>query len=337
MGSGLSISIRYVDRILDAAAKAGLDPAALSAEAALRPVGGDSDARVSADSYLRLWGLVMQGVSDPAFPLRVAETTGIETYDLFGFVCMTGRDLRDAFSRAGRYVGIYTDLVRWELHLEGGIAAMRLVPAQEGQPEGRFAAECTLAEMMLATRRYFGIALEPLEVHFRWRTPRVVSHLEQFYNAPLKFEMPYTALVFEERYLGLPLVKSDSAMSLFFSRHAEELLKQVPQSIGTSGQVRTLIAQSFGGKPATLESVASTLMVSSRTLRRRLEEEGQTFQKLLQETRCALAKQHLREERLSIGEIAFVLGFSDVSTFHRSFRRWTGQTPAAFRREARGR
>jgi AraC-like DNA-binding protein len=85
------------------------------------------------------------------------------------------------------------------------------------------------------------------------------------------------------------------------------------------------------GSLPSIDAVAAGLAMSPRTLQRRLAASGTSYQRLVTEVREELARNHLRDSRLSIGEIAFVLGFSDVSAFHRAFKRWTAQTPSAFR------
>ena len=81
----------------------------------------------------------------------------------------------------------------------------------------------------------------------------------------------------------------------------------------------------------TLQTAAAHLRTSPRTLKRRLQEEGTTFQDLLDSVRCDLAKRYLEEPRLALGEVSFLLGFSEPSAFHRAFKRWTGKTPLAYR------
>ena len=95
-----------------------------------------------------------------------------------------------------------------------------------------------------------------------------------------------------------------------------------------------VIAESMDGTPPTLERTAHALGMSPRTLRRRLADEGTTFSNLLAEVRRDLAQRYLGDRALSIAEVAFILGFSEASAFHRAFRRWTNTTPRQFRLSA---
>jgi YesN/AraC family two-component response regulator len=102
--------------------------------------------------------------------------------------------------------------------------------------------------------------------------------------------------------------------------------------VTTSGHLRRLLGEELSGGDPTLEHMAARLHMSARTLHRRLEREGTAFRVVVAEVRREIAERHLRERVLPIGEIGFLLGFSETSAFHRAFKRWTGWRPLAYRR-----
>ena len=113
---------------------------------------------------------------------------------------------------------------------------------------------------------------------------------------------------------------------------AREQLARVAQRSGVSGKVRELVTSQLRSGDTRMSSVAENLAMSVATLRRRLDEEGTSHTDILDEVRHELAKTYLREPRLAISEIAFMLGFAHVAAFYKAFRRWTnGGTPASFR------
>jgi AraC-like DNA-binding protein len=99
-----------------------------------------------------------------------------------------------------------------------------------------------------------------------------------------------------------------------------------------SQRVRELVAAELKEGPPTSESIARKLQISDRTLRRRLEEDETTYEKLVEGLRKGLAERYLSEPNLSIDEVAFMLGYSEVNAFRRAFRRWYGESPASWRR-----
>ncbi|MGA9526123.1 MAG: helix-turn-helix transcriptional regulator, partial [Myxococcaceae bacterium] len=110
-------------------------------------------------------------------------------------------------------------------------------------------------------------------------------------------------------------------------------LARLPKADDFVLQVRQRVTSALSGGEPTLEAIASQLAITPRTLQRRLKEHGTTYQLLLEELRRELALRYLRDHGLEISEVAFLLGFSEPSAFHRAFRRWTGTTPLSFRRQ----
>ena len=109
------------------------------------------------------------------------------------------------------------------------------------------------------------------------------------------------------------------------------MLQKLPKGEALTDAVRRLLVGELCDGEPSLEQIAPRLHMSPRTLHRRLEEEGTSFRQVLAEVRRELAARHLSERRLAIGEIAFLLGFSEPSAFHRAFKRWTGHAPLAYR------
>jgi AraC-like DNA-binding protein len=130
-----------------------------------------------------------------------------------------------------------------------------------------------------------------------------------------------------------PLQAADEALSSIVRRRLDKALaeRDVHGSGSLSGRVRQLMVKHLGETPLTPETVARALAVSRRTLSRRLAEEGTSFRTILDDVRREFACALLQDPSLSIGDVAFFLQYSEPAAFNRSFRRWTGQTPRAFR------
>jgi AraC-like DNA-binding protein len=135
--------------------------------------------------------------------------------------------------------------------------------------------------------------------------------------------------------LDRPMRGADAALAAVLSRQLDRLLVSLPTDPPVSTRVRLLVKDDLPSGSVTVDRVAGQLGMSVRTLSRRLEGEGTSFRHLLDSVRHELAVAHLRDPRMELTEIAFLLGYSESSAFHRSFRRWTGRTPVEFRRQAR--
>jgi AraC-like DNA-binding protein len=315
--------------LLDAAVAAGLDRATLPAfeardEAAF-------EARVTYESQLALWESLMRTTDDPGFPIFVGSRLLPRDHDVVGFAYMTRKNLGEALTQAMRYGSVWSDGSTWEIaHGEHALTLSLEIDSAE-RLGARCLAECLLAEIVHFGRVLTGLDIRPLEVRFRHRAPRDTDAIEAFFKAPVRFESPRNELVLEQSVLATPLLKADADLAAFFANRADDLLERHGAE-GTAHRLRTHLEGELGRGLPTLETAAARLAVSPRTLRRRLQEEGTTFQDVLDATRCELAKRHLADDRIALGEVAFRLGFSEPSAFHRAFKRWTGQTPLAYRR-----
>lgn len=318
-------------KLHDAALAAGLDPARIPP---LDPRDADADAfeaRVSYDSQLTLWEALMRATDDPGFPVFVGARSQPKDYDVVGFAYMTRANLREALDQALRYGSVWSDGSTWDLTPGAGTVTLSLQMETSARLGARCLTECLLAEIIHSGRLLTGADVRPIEVRFRHRAPRDVRAIEAFFKAPVRFDAPQSQLVLDAEVLATPLLKADPDLAAFFERSADDLLERHGAE-GLARRLRSLLEGELGRSLPTLETAATRLAVSPRTLRRRLQEEGTTFQDVLDETRCELAKRHLGDDRLALGEVAFLLGFSEPSAFHRAFKRWTGQTPLSYRR-----
>jgi AraC-like DNA-binding protein len=127
-------------------------------------------------------------------------------------------------------------------------------------------------------------------------------------------------------------MKADPSLCALLDRHARELLARYPREDSLVERIRTLMKGELNGGDASLEVVAERLGMSARTLQRKLQASGTSHQELLDEMRRDLAVRYLREPGMAVCEVAYLLGFSESSAFHRAFKRWTGTTPSEFRR-----
>ena len=130
----------------------------------------------------------------------------------------------------------------------------------------------------------------------------------------------------------LPLRRRDPILRHVLEEHANEVLNRLPVRTGLAFEVQRLLAARVAGGDPSLKSIGRDLGMSSRTLQRRLTDEGVSFQRLLDDTRKGTARRYLADSTLAIGEIAYLLGYSEAAAFHRAFKRWYGQTPDAFRK-----
>jgi AraC-like DNA-binding protein len=295
----------------------------------------DPDARFPESVLRDAWRLASAASADEALGLHLALSIPRGSLDLVEYAFRASETLGAALARFARYGRLVND--RLGTRLLGEEGERRFVVGQIGSaPADRHRAELALAFVLRLARETTGSDVVPVEVCFAHAAPASDFDHRRFFRAPLQFAAGVNAIAFAAADAARPLCSADPALAALVKRRLEAALARgaVPPS-GTSvaGRVRQLLAEQVGSSEPTAAGVARALGMSERTLSRRLDAEGTSFRELLDRLRGETAAALLRDPTLPIAEIAFFLGYSEPAAFHRSFKRWTGRTPLAYRRE----
>jgi len=176
-----------------------------------------------------------------------------------------------------------------------------------------------------------GVEWAPLEVRFAHVPPADASDHERFFRAPVRFAMGENSFALAADLLALPCTRADAALAALLDRYADERIGRSAGIGRLADRVRSLIEAELRSGEVSATGLSKKLGMSVRSLNRLLATEGTTYQALLDALRHELAARQLGDPRTSVWEVAFQLGYSDLSAFYRAFRRWTGTTPAEFR------
>ena len=329
--AGPTMSSRIVSRITDALVARGIDGMAACERVGIpRAAVNDVDAMVDASAYSALWGEAVALSGDLWLPLDVARHAP-DSQNLLRFVCLPNATLGEAFERASRFLRLVTDAVVWSFVVDHDAA--RFVSERNRAPHANdvHADVFFIAENITLARIATGQpSLAPREVRLAHPAPADATPLRVLLRAPVIWDAQRTEIVFERRTLDLPLVQADPSVAAFFEAYAAKLLQARTSAPTITDEVLRCVAMLLRGRTPSLDEVAELLGASPRTLRRRLEAEGTSFQQVLDNHRRELAARLLLEGSSSLAEIAFVLGFADPNGFQRAFRRWYGMTPPQY-------
>lgn len=297
-----------------------------------------SDVRVPAAQVVELWEVVAREVREVSLPIRVAQRVRVDAYDVYGLALLTSRDVGAALRRAARYFVLAGNTGR--LRLVEGPRDARLVHERPGNPPRlgvRCGIECVLAQALHFMRAATGRRVTPKAVSFAHGSPGESPAHADFFGVRPRFGAARNELVLDRALLALELPRVDGALSAFFERHAERMLGTLgePRDASTASRVREALAADVFEAPPAVEAVARRLGLGARTLRRRLTDEGASFRALRDEALRDRAMELLTRPTLPLVDVAMVLGFSDQTAFQRAFKRWTGETPQAWRRARR--
>ena len=290
----------------------------------------DPDARFPQDSMTRLWQLAETLSGNPAIGLNMGKVVRPASFHVVGYALMSSRTLIEGFQRLVRYQRIIAESADLSIRqMEEGYGLILTVHGDH-LPPTRQSAEASLACALAMCNWLTGRALHPVKVLFQGAEPNDMEPYRQAFPAPLVFGASYDALIFQRGDMEAPLPTANEAMAELHDRFAGEYLARFSESRVTH-KVRQVLCRLLPQGEPKREVVAQKLLLSQRTLQRRLEEEGTSFQKLLDDTRRELAEQYLARPTMTLLEIAYLLGFADPSNFFRAFRRWFDTTPGEYR------
>ena len=332
-----SVSVAYLQGLVDFLQRRGVEPAAFLARVQLPETTlVQRDQRIAASAYLELLGQAVELTGDPDLGLHLGEAVRPGYYGVLGYLVMSCATLADALHRHARYASLVGNLVRVGLADEPPRAGLEPQVAHSWEPllpqQRRQISEETLAGWVTFGRWVSGLDIPPTEVRFQHPAPPDIGEHQRIFRCPVLFDQVDNALVFPKRLLATPLGQADAQVRRMLDAYADRLLGELRQGSHVLDRARLELARQLPEQGADLERLAQALTLSARTLQRRLREAGLSFSQLVDETRQQLVLHYLRDPALELADIAFLVGFSEPGSLARAFRRWTGQSPGEYRR-----
>jgi len=323
--------------ILEAVAAAGGAPERVLVAAGLaREELSEPDRLIDLTRVATLFNAAARETGDDGFGLRVGSAYDPAALGALAYAVFHAATLGTALRNLGRYIHSHLQDTRVDLLVDGD--ECRLVFAFPELPEGRQGVESALALVVQVVRRLVGADWRPRRALFGHPAPRSAALHREIFRAPVGFAAPVdAALVFAAADLEQPVVGADRRLLPIVEQHLDRMLETTTDEDPWLHRVRSLVARTVcDGHPA-LDRVSRQLGQSERTVQRRLAERGLVWKRLVEDVRRALAFRYLEEPERPLTDVAFLLGYSELSAFHRAFRRWTGSTPLAFRRSVAAR
>lgn len=306
----------------------GLDTAYVLRRAALPPDTLDGSTRsLSAHGYHRLWQAVDDEAGDPGIAVRLAQTLSMDSFDVPVFAAACSPDLTAAAQRLAEYKPLIGPLALAVQRTEHELALELHWPTTAAPPPLLRVLELVwwTAFARLATHHPVVpvAATHPLEP--------VAPAVEAYLGCAVE-PGPHTRIAFSADDATRPFLTSNSLMWDFFEPQLRARLSRAQTGeVPTAERVhRSLLEQLPAGR-TTAADVARSLGLSTRTLQRRLRDEGTSFREQLAATRESLAHHYLTRSEMPVAEISFLLGYEDPNSFFRAFQTWTGTTPETLR------
>ncbi len=288
-----------------------------------------ADYRMKPDQLKQLIHLIVSKTGDNCLGLHVGESIRGGNLGILGFAMMNCATFKEALEKftiyyqlVGNITRFYARLHKDQVHYYWLFVNRNLwdvrIPILQGL------AACINPLVYELTNHTLPI----LSAHFSWDQPDNITEYQRIFGDRLFFGQPYTTVVFEKKYLSLPLKSPNSELLLMFEKHTREKYSNIFSNRLYTHEVMKLLNR-FPQEAITINEVSKKLKLTIRNLQLKLKEEGTTFSQLKDRTLCDHAISFLLSG-ISASEVGTRLGFSEPSAFYRTFKRWTGKTPKEY-------
>jgi AraC-like DNA-binding protein len=321
--------------LLVALREADIDPAVmLSALGVSESMLLDPATRVPRERTVLLTKRLLELAPSPQLALRAASLSELRDLGVVGYLARHSDNALQAIERLVRYARLIADAAHFALEVRDGevhfIAS--LLGERAFMPLG---VDFSTATVVRTIELLSGGRARPLSVDLPRPKPRELAPYRTTFGPVIRFDSERVVLRYAEAPLRAPCPDADPQLAAILEEHAARVLSAMPPPTTLYEQARALIGREIERGDVRANSVAETLRISERSLRRKLRDAGSSYRALLDEVRCERALALLDQQKLPVGEVAQRLGFSDATAFTRSFRRWTGRAPSEHVRDAR--
>jgi AraC-like DNA-binding protein len=287
------------------------------------------------EELFALWRAIGEVSTNPAIGLLLGTENRTERFHPIGLAALSSETFGSAIDQMARYKQLTCpEEILQEVNGGEWSIQFRWLLAHEVEPPVLI--ECCFAWVLSTARLGTGTRISPLRVEFV--QPRAhVKTIERHFGCPVVVGVLRNAIVFRASDAPRPFVTRNAELLAMLAPQFDEELKQENVDENFIERVRIAIQQRLIGRRPTIEDIADALHISSRTLQRRLQDQGSSFQRVLEEARHQLARHYLNNSVLELNEAAYLLGYEDGNSFVRAFRNWEGVPPSRWREQQRAR
>ncbi len=311
----------------------GVDADAVFAEAGLDPRGLKSPGtRFPMTSITRLWGLARERSGDPCFGLTAAAQWHPTTWHGLGYAWLASSSLEEALHRLVRYATVISTGADFSLSENRTVFKLVFgVQRDFSEEPPSVVKDAVAANLVHMCRVTYGAEFNPVLVELGHPGAGCRQRRSEFFRSPIRYDAHETAVEIDRGMAQKQLSTANADLAHANEKVIADYLSELGAG-GTIARVRGRLIDDLPSGVATEKSVAESLNMSLRTLQRRLSDDDTTYQEVLDDTRRQLAERFIRDNTLTLNEITYLLGFSEISSFSRSFKRWTGMAPTVYRR-----
>lgn len=309
----------------------GIEPRSVFAQAGLNPaLLGDGNARYPTDQMHQLWRLSEQAHGNDLLGLQAGQLWHSTTFNALGFAWLASDTLHDALGRLVRYARLISNGLQVTIEQRQNLYLLSFDADLTPQRSANLAA---VAAVITMCRALLGPSFSPVAIHLKHRYHDPANAIGQFFGCPIQPGALHSTIALDAQQAHIRLPGANAQLALLNEQVAlENLNRLVLDNLPARVAERMLKHLPSGDISAAI--IAQDLAMSSRSLQRKLQAEGTTFNDLLERVRQQLARDYLPQSQLALSEISYLLGYADQANFNRAFKRWFNTTPRQYRHQA---
>lgn len=292
----------------------------------------EPDARIPLDKYHLLYKAAIELSHDPAFILKTAEQYEPEYFGILDNMLKCCQTIQEANNQRERFYRLMA--TQYQISFTRNTTTFNILFTPEDQQSYfPYSEEALSVEYITSYRKLTETAILPLEVHYTFPKPSYYDEYLRIFQCPVLFNQQQTCMIFDLDVEDMPITTYNSYLNSFLTQHAAEKLKKLNALVNEtfSNQISKIIMEEISKGEISIEKVADRMGSTRKNIYCKLKEEHTSFSALLQNIRKDLSKSYLNQSNLSITDIAYLLGYSERSTFYRAFKKWYDQTPKDYR------
>ena len=293
----------------------------------------DPKAKVTFQQEFNFTLLLVNRIKEDNLGFKAGQYYRLNAFGHIGLAAGSSDTVKEAIDFFLKYIRLAYTHFTIKFFKEDGNAILRFNDQFDLGTLRRFYLERDFSFAFLSTRDMFPRSIagqKPKTIHFDFPCPTTVEQYQQLYECPVYFSMPHNEILFDEKYLALSLPLANSLTRALLEEQCKEQEIATFGPEGFESKIRQII-KNIDGEIPNLEAIAKIHFITARTLRRKLKDQGYTFQQIVNEELCEKALHYLKTSELSIESISLKLGYSESASFIHAFKRWTGKTPKAYR------
>lgn len=292
------------------------------------------DASISDQQLRQLLQVAARISADPALGLHFGRRLTLTSHGVLGYALMSCNDLMSALDLLMKYYRLLMSSAMLTLEQDDEYILIEHKNLGQDLMNPNFDEEVFSGGIVTAVKQLLHRDRLPMEIYFAYPEPDYADEYRKVFNCPVHFNYHRNAIKLNKSLLQEKPEFANPSMLKIYQQQCDKLLASLDDKADLSSSVRRMLIAENSGFPK-LEAMAEKFHMSPRTFRRRLQEEGSSFQTISDEVKRQLAEDYLRNSNFSIETIASLVGFNDISNFRRAFIRWTGESPANFQKQQR--